>query len=232
MKIYKLAHRGDTTIYPDNSYDSFVSAFDKYNWDGIETDIRLTKDNQLICFHDEIIDNITNYTGLVKDYVFADLKNMKLKNRNGIVMDQYIILLEELILLSCKYNKIINLEIKIDPLEYDINETVLRIKKLLEQYISHNKNIMKNTILSSFYHHYYEPAKFNQLYFAHIIDNKELLYGHVPKIVSKTIKLDEVDIKQFNIIGLYTLGQWKNNDLHLNIHNLSIEIRDNIFDIH
>lgn len=55
-----LAHRGDTTNFPENTLDSFASAFEK-GADGIELDIHLDKNNQLIVVHDYLYDKNQKY---------------------------------------------------------------------------------------------------------------------------------------------------------------------------
>jgi len=59
MKLV-LAHRGIHYVYPENSYNSIIEIFkyksDKFTF-GVELDINLTKDNKLVLFHDEMLDN-------------------------------------------------------------------------------------------------------------------------------------------------------------------------------
>ena len=42
--------------------------------DGIELDVQLTKDGQLVVIHDEKIDRTTDGKGYVKDYMLNELK--------------------------------------------------------------------------------------------------------------------------------------------------------------
>ena len=46
-KFFVIAHRGDSDNFPENSISSFKSAV-KIGADILETDIRLTKDNELV----------------------------------------------------------------------------------------------------------------------------------------------------------------------------------------
>ena len=52
--MLKLAHRGYTKQYEDNSLEAFQEAL-IHNFDMIELDIQLTKDDEIIIFHDQFI---------------------------------------------------------------------------------------------------------------------------------------------------------------------------------
>ena len=71
MKIY--AHRGYSGRYPENTMLAFQEAA-KTGCDGIELDVQLTKDGQVVVIHDETIDRTTNGTGRVVDYSFQELE--------------------------------------------------------------------------------------------------------------------------------------------------------------
>lgn len=80
MNIY--AHRGlfDNKKIVENTISAFKKALlDNLN---IELDIRVTKDNKIIVFHDENIKRLTNTEGQVKDMTYDELKNIKLLNTN------------------------------------------------------------------------------------------------------------------------------------------------------
>ena len=47
--MYKIAHRGYSDLHKDNTMQSFHAAIDN-NFDIIELDIQLTKDNIIIVF--------------------------------------------------------------------------------------------------------------------------------------------------------------------------------------
>ena len=112
MKKY-IAHRG---IYnknvSDNSYKALYDGLLSYKYIGIETDVRVTKDNVFILYHDVL------YKGkLVKNVFYKDMDNVsKLED-----------------ILKINTNKIILLEIK------DFNIDVKKFIKLINKY---NKNIM------------------------------------------------------------------------------------------
>lgn len=70
--MIKLAHRGYSEKYPENTMIAFVEAIEG-NFDGIETDVHLTKDNRLVLIHDEKINRTSNGKGYVKDLTYDEL---------------------------------------------------------------------------------------------------------------------------------------------------------------
>lgn len=70
-KIY--GHRGAMGEYPENTLLSFQAAIDQ-GVDGIELDVQLTKDGEIVVIHDEKIDRTTTGTGYVKDLTLGEIK--------------------------------------------------------------------------------------------------------------------------------------------------------------
>lgn len=71
--IYVAAHRGYPARYPENTLPSFEAAA-RLGVDQIETDVRITKDGELVCIHDTTVDRTTNGSGKVCDYTLAELR--------------------------------------------------------------------------------------------------------------------------------------------------------------
>ena len=71
--IYVAAHRGWSEKYPENTMEAFIAA-EKLGVDQIETDVRITKDGELVLIHDAAVDRTTDGTGLVKEKTLAELK--------------------------------------------------------------------------------------------------------------------------------------------------------------
>ena len=44
--------------------------------DGIELDVQMTKDGELVVIHDETIDRVSNGKGWVKDYTYEELEKI------------------------------------------------------------------------------------------------------------------------------------------------------------
>ena len=62
-----IAHRGDVISAPENTIPAFESAL-AMGADGIELDVRLTKDEKLVVFHDRCLDRTSNGNGPVNHY--------------------------------------------------------------------------------------------------------------------------------------------------------------------
>ena len=67
------AHRGASGYAPENTLDAFRKAVEM-GADGIELDVQMTKDGELVVIHDETIDRVSNGKGWVKDYTYEELK--------------------------------------------------------------------------------------------------------------------------------------------------------------
>ena len=77
------AHRGASEYLPENTFISFYTGvFMKAN--GIETDVRLTKDGVPVLFHDDTLERVTGESGAVEDYTFAELQKFRV-SKNGYV---------------------------------------------------------------------------------------------------------------------------------------------------
>lgn len=70
--IYVAAHRGFCDRYPENTMEAFRAAAE-LGVDQIETDVRVTKDGELVLIHDSTVDRTTNGTGKVCDKTYAEL---------------------------------------------------------------------------------------------------------------------------------------------------------------
>ena len=68
-----IAHRGDVTNAPENTIPAFKKALD-LGADGIELDVRLTKDEKLVVFHDRRLERTSNGSGPVNHYTQAEVR--------------------------------------------------------------------------------------------------------------------------------------------------------------
>ena len=70
--IFVAGHMGWRSEYPENTMHSFRAAAE-IGVDQIETDIRVTKDGELVLIHDATVDRTTDGTGKVIDYTYEEL---------------------------------------------------------------------------------------------------------------------------------------------------------------
>ena len=70
-----FAHRGDEAHAPENTLSAFKQAVEK-GTDGIEFDVKLTADGQVVVLHDQSVDRTTNGTGNVAKLSFAALREL------------------------------------------------------------------------------------------------------------------------------------------------------------
>lgn len=70
-----FAHRGASAYAPENTLPAFEKAV-QMGADGVELDIHLSRDGQLVVIHDELLDRTTNGHGFVKDFTLAELKKL------------------------------------------------------------------------------------------------------------------------------------------------------------
>src|ERR1035437_7015905 len=80
-KFIVIAHRGDHTIYPENTLKAYEQAI-KNGADYIEIDLRTTSDGKLVSMHDGSVNRMTDGKGLVKDLTLEQIENLKVSVKN------------------------------------------------------------------------------------------------------------------------------------------------------
>lgn len=69
-----IAHRGFAGLYPENTLTAVRQAAAQA--DMIEVDVRRCASGELVVFHDETVDRLTDETGAVAEYTAAELADM------------------------------------------------------------------------------------------------------------------------------------------------------------
>ena len=70
---FVVAHRGASADRPEHTLAAYELALQE-GADGVECDVRLTRDGHLVCVHDRRIDRTSTGTGLVSDMTLAELR--------------------------------------------------------------------------------------------------------------------------------------------------------------
>jgi glycerophosphoryl diester phosphodiesterase len=76
-----IAHRGFSGHYPENTILAFRKAIDA-GADGIEFDVRATRDRALIVFHDSNLKRLCGIKEKISDKNFAELEKIKVADEN------------------------------------------------------------------------------------------------------------------------------------------------------
>ncbi|MCR5762005.1 MAG: metallophosphoesterase [Treponema sp.] len=87
IKIW--AHRGCSGRYPENTLQAFRAAAKIEGLYGIELDIQLSKDGELVVIHDENLDRTTNGSGPVRNLTLKELKKLKIKAKSVGLFKKY-----------------------------------------------------------------------------------------------------------------------------------------------
>ena len=81
--IYKFAHRGlHNSKFAENTLEAFENAIN--HGFGIELDVRLTKDNQVVVFHDDNTSRLCGENKKVIDLTLENLRSLKINNKHTI----------------------------------------------------------------------------------------------------------------------------------------------------
>lgn len=82
-----FAHRGASADFPEHTRAAYLEAIAQ-GADGIETDVRLTADGQLVCWHDPTTDRVTGVAGWVHEMTLDELRSLPL-TRGGAIPGEY-----------------------------------------------------------------------------------------------------------------------------------------------
>lgn len=137
-----ISHRGAFKYAPQNTIPAFLKALE-IGANGIEFDIQMTKDNELVVCHDYTIDETSNAKGKIKDFTLEELKKIDFGIKySPEFKNTKIPTLEEVLKIANEF-EIINIEIKSQA---EKNEEV--VKRVIE--CVKENNFTNDIIYSSF----------------------------------------------------------------------------------
>ena len=143
MKLW--AHRGCSQMHPENTMLAFEKAMNLQELTGIELDIQLTKDGELVVIHDERVDRTTEGIGFVRDYTLSRLKRLHIYAGDNPAqsiptMEEVLDLLETRLKSGLK----LNIELKNNTYPYHGME-----EKIVE--MVHKRGLQNTIVYSTFY---------------------------------------------------------------------------------
>lgn len=112
MKI--ISHRGSGNKYKPNTKEAIITALNTIYIDGVEFDVRITKDKKIVIIHDFIIDFVSDGNGFVKKMKYKELLKYNFGTKE---IPSKIATLDEVLSLIDN-NKIILIEIKEESNDY------------------------------------------------------------------------------------------------------------------
>jgi glycerophosphoryl diester phosphodiesterase len=138
-----FAHRGYSAAYSENTMSAFIAA-ENAGADGLELDVQLTKDGEVVVIHDEKVDRTTSGSGFVENFTFNEIRKFN-ANKNGVKKEPIPSLME--VLEWMQSNQLVcNIELKNNLLPYEGMEE--KVIQLVRKY-----NLSNRIIISSFNHY-------------------------------------------------------------------------------
>ena len=116
------AHRGASAYAPENTMRAFRLGV-KMGANGIETDIRKTKDGVLVLFHDETMLRLTGRDVRIEDLTFDELTAIEIPSPDGTASDT-VPRLSTFLSFAKEQPVCLALEIKADGIEPEVLDTI------------------------------------------------------------------------------------------------------------
>ena len=195
LNIY--SHRGvfDNSCVIENTIEAFKEAsYLKYN---IELDIRITKDNKIVVFHDEDLRRMTNnrYNFKIRNLLYKDILDIKLLNSNScipLLSDVLkVISKDNILLIELKDNLKKEQLIELDKILLNYNGVVyLQTFNpfLLKKIASLSLNRYRKGILLTDKYKGFRGFCYNVYMYNYFIKSKYCNFLSSPKVLAKKIK--------------------------------------------
>ncbi|MHA7240743.1 glycerophosphodiester phosphodiesterase [Arthrobacter sp. TMS1-12-1] len=114
-----FAHRGSSGTYAEHTRAAYLQALAD-GADGVECDVHLTRDEQLVCIHDTTIDRTTSGSGRVADHTLEELRRLDVSSWKGVTIpaeygspSEQLLSLPDLILLLRRSGRPVRLAIEL-----------------------------------------------------------------------------------------------------------------------
>lgn len=146
-----LAHRGGSHLAPEHTMPAFEKSA-QLGVDGFEIDIRLTKDEEIIVFHDATIDRTTDGFGLVADMTLEEINafnhgyQFEDVDGNRPFRDKKVDVVTLRALLETYSTMLVNIDIKDAPDTYEGSLMPSKLWRLIEEL-----SVEDRVVVTSFY---------------------------------------------------------------------------------
>lgn len=220
-KFINYAHRGASSYAPENTLSSFRKAIE-LGANGIELDLQKTKDDKIVIFHDDFIDNKSDGKGKIEDYSYQELYNLDFGSWfDNKYKGEHIVLFEDFAKEFLNKDLTYAIELKVIGIE---KETLEIIKKYSKR---------DNVYITSFIFEALENMRKinNNIKLSWLIDEK-ISSNNVNKLLSingsqicpqaKFVTSEDILLAKNNNIGVRLWGVL-NEDIMKKVYNLDIE---------
>ena len=112
-----FGHRGASGYAPENTIEAFWLAAEM-GADGVELDVQMTRDGELVVAHDETIDRVSNGSGLIVKQTLKELKKLHFNRTHPEYAEAVIPTLREVFELLKPTELDINIELKNSLIDY------------------------------------------------------------------------------------------------------------------
>ncbi len=176
-KFTVAAHRGDSYNHFENTMDAFRAAI-AAGADMLETDVRLSKDGEMVLIHDATVDRTSDCRGAVKDMTFAELRALNVGDE---VHPAQIPTPAEFFALAKESGVMVNLELK----EYFTPGNEERCHKCIELAVAlaEEYGLTDKMVFNSFDAHVLE-------YIHKTYGGKYMLHGFYPYDAMKNVEMN------------------------------------------
>ncbi|MFZ2242489.1 MAG: glycerophosphodiester phosphodiesterase family protein [Gordonia amarae] len=106
-----VAHRGASLEAPEHTAHAYELALAQ-GADGLECDVRMTSDHQLVCIHDRTVDRTSDGTGIVSEMSLAQLRELDFGSWHADGKPAQILTLRELLTLTLDWRRPVRLFIE------------------------------------------------------------------------------------------------------------------------
>lgn len=121
-----ISHRGASEFAHENTLEAYRATFE-LGGDGNEIDIRSTRDGVLVCFHDDMLDRLTDGWGDVSDLTWDELQRLKLTSPGRFGPQARIPRLIEVLALHRQVGGLLHLDIKRPGFDQRISDLLTRL---------------------------------------------------------------------------------------------------------
>jgi len=213
-KVIILGHRGMGTYYklPGDTYESIIPAIG-IGSDGCEIDIQLTKDTELILYHDFLLSSSTTCSGRVSESTLSEIKQCEY---HSIKNDIFVYSLDEIFSRIPDLNKLyFSFDCKLDDEvtnfdEYQ-NQFLRAVKRICEKYNMSNNVFIEGN--SSFLRKAQSIGLTNKLFLTDAVKQSSIdtavFYGFFG--ICTEMENFEVESQKAHENGLYIMTYTPNN---------------------